>query len=345
MKPKIAYGLFDFHLGGIETFLKNIATRLNHSYDFHFIATASNQILPIFNQIGTAHYCPPTNLVQFYQKLQPDILQVHQEQAQIDAAIQAKIKVIIERTDGNRSCTRLKKDALKCVIASAKGTIPLIKQVCPKSVPIHLIYNGLDLNLIDQIPKNNLYQNGEFVVGRSSRFGWGKNIQLLIEAIKILSEKYKDIRLCLIGGDSVLPNAEKNLPKLQALAKGYERYIQFLGYQENVIAYTKRFDVGTCVSRPNNEGIPNSLMESMACSKPVIATNVDQVSELVSPENGILITDNNLNQLVEAIEYLYLNRDVGIQKGLVGRRTIEEKFNMDVCAEQYHQIYQANLKK
>lgn len=339
INPKIIYALFDFHIGGIESFLRNIATQLNSKYEFHFVATSSPNILPIYNQIGYAHYIPPLELKSFYQKLNPSIIQVHNEQIQIDAAVSAGIKNVIERTDGTRSCARLRKEHLKCIISSTKGTIPLIQKVNLNNIPIHLIYNGLDLNLIDNEPIKNLYSDNEFVIGRSSRFGWGKNIQLLIYAIKILSQKYDNIRLCLIGGDSILPGAEKNLPKLKQLAKGFEKYIQFLGYQNNVIPLTKRFDIGTCVSRPNNEGIPNSLMESMACSKPVIATDVDQISELVDNTNGFLIPDNDLNALIEKIEKLYLDQELRKKLGMNARRTIEEKFNMLNCVKEYDKIY------
>jgi len=342
MKPKIALGLFDFHIGGIETFLKNIANRLKGKYEFYFIATASPEIQPHFKEIGTALYCPQDKLEPLLKKIKPDIFQVHNEQAQIDAAVKAGVKNIIERTDGTRSCGRLKKDKLKLVIASAQGTIPIIKKAAPPNLPIHLIYNGINLEEIDKEQKTDeVYTGNEFVIGRSSRFGWGKNLILLIEAIKILVKEFEDIRLCLIGGDSVLPSAPKNLPKLQTAAKGYEKYIQFLGYKQNIIPYTKRFDIGTCVSRPNNEGIPNSLMESMVCSKPVIATDIDQVSELVNSKNGILIANDDLNALVAAIKYLYFNKDVRIKLGQSGRETIETKFNIEMCSQQYDNIYQS----
>jgi len=343
MKPKIAFGLFDFHIGGIETFLYNIALALQDKYEFYFLATSSSQIAPHFNEVGTALYAPPQQLEKILKRIQPDIFQVHNEQAQINCAINAGIKNIIERTDGTRSVARLKKDKLKLVIASAKGTIPLIQKVAPAKLPIELIYNGVDLNRIDSEEMINLYPQNEFVIGRSSRFGWGKNIQLLIEAVKKLSNEIDDIRLCIIGGDSVLSNAERNEPKLKALAKGYEKYIQFLGHQNNVIPYTKRFNIGTCVSRPNNEGIPNSLMESMVCSKPVIGTDVDQISELINKTNGILIKDNDLDGLMAAIQILYKDRELCKKLGIEARKTIENEFNMIHCMEKYDKIYESLL--
>lgn len=344
MKPKIAFGLFDFHIGGIETFLYNIADALKDKYEFYFLATSSPKISPHFNEIGTALYAPPNQLTKILKRINPDIFQVHNEQAQIDCAVSSGIKNIIERTDGTRSVARLKKDKLKLVIASTRGTIPLIEKVAPKDLKIELIYNGVDLNRIDSQEIIDLYKPEEFVIGRSSRFGWGKNIQLLIEAVKIVSKQIDNIRLCIIGGDSVLPNAERNEPKLKKLAQGYEKYIQFLGHQNNVLPYTKRFDVGTCVSRPNNEGIPNSLMESMAYSKPVIGTNVDQINELVNNTNGILIKDNDLNGLVDAILTLYNDRTLCQKLGQSARETIEKDFNMLHCMEQYDKIYESLLK-
>ena len=108
----------------------------------------------------------------------------------------------------------------------------------------------------------------------------------------------------------------------------------------------KGFDVGTCVSNPDNEGIPNSLIEAMACYKPVISTDVDQVNELVENYvNGVLIPPGDVRALCEAIERLINNPTLCQQMGQAGRKTVEERFSAQRAAVRYSEIYHRLLER
>ena len=102
--------------------------------------------------------------------------------------------------------------------------------------------------------------------------------------------------------------------------------------------------MGTCVSDPNNEGIPNSLIEAMACRKPVISTDVDQVAELVRHNvNGLLIPPNDVAALCAAIERLVTDPALCSQLGEAGRRLVEEQFSLPVAAAHYARVYRRLL--
>jgi len=339
LRPRIAFTLYDFHVGGIENWLYRLARALQDKFDFYFLATTVPDFLPKFKEVGTCAYLPSPNKMRAYlQKHNIDIVQVHNQRWPIDAALAAGVPHVIERTDGTRSCARVNKSGLSLIIASSQGTVPLIAKHFPAE-QIRLIYNGIDLQEVDATPRKRPWPEDCFVVGRASRFGRGKNLGMLIEAAAQLKERLPNLKIVLIGGDSAMPGAEPVEHELRAQAPPLGDTVEFMGIV-NTLPLVKGFDVGTCVSNPINEGIPNSLIEAMACSKPIIATNVGAVPELVQDGvNGILIPPGDVQALCAAIERLAADAALCRQLGEAARRTIEERFSLQQAAKQYAAVY------
>jgi glycosyltransferase involved in cell wall biosynthesis len=339
-KPRIAFVLYDFHVGGIENWLYRLARALQDSFEFYFLATTVSGFLPKFNEVGTCAFLPSPNKMRSYlRKHNIDIAQIHNQRWPIDAALAAGVPHIIERTDGTRSCTRVNKSGLSLVIASAKGTVPAIANFFP-SERIKLIYNGIDLDEVDATPEERLWPAELFVVGRTSRFGRGKNLGMLIEAAEKLKPRLPNLRIVMYGGDSSLPGAEPMEAELRKQAGALGEMVQLSGVLENTLPFVKGFDVVTCVSNPGNEGIPNSLIEGMACGKPVISTAVDQVPELVHDGvNGTLIPAGDVDALCSAVARMAADPELCKRMGAAGRRTIEEKFSLRCAADAYAAVY------
>lgn len=75
------------------------------------------------------------------------------------------------------------------------------------------------------------------------------------------------------------------------------------------------------------DGLPNALLEAMACEKAVIGTPVGGIKDAVTDcENGQLVSTNNVNELANAIEKLLTNEELRKKLGHTARQTIMEKF-------------------
>lgn len=344
-RPRIAFTLFDFHVGGIENWLYRLASELHSEFDFYFLATKVSTFLPKFQQIGLCAYLPsPRQMILFLQKHNIDILQAHNERWPIDAALAAGVPHIIERLGGQRSWRRVPKYGLEFVIASAQMAEEAIKDIFPPQ-QIQVVYNGVDLVEVDSTPKNRLFPSETVILGRVSRFGRGQNLSMLIQALERLYVKWPNLRLALIGGDSLMPGAEPIEAELRQQVKGsgLAKFVQFTGMVENSLTYTHGFDIATCVS--NDEGIPNSLIEAMACRKPVISTRVGAIPEMVEDgKSGLLIPPGDIDALCAAIERLINDPAEREQMGMAGRRIIEEKFTLQRAAAQYAAIYHRILR-
>ena len=343
MKPRIAYFLQTFGTGGIQTCLYNVATRLREEFEFHFVATHSDYVLPKFKQVAHSVVLPfrAKALTAYLKEHRIDIAQTHNLREYIDAALMAKVPVVVERTDGIRNGAALRpKNGLDGVIASARGTIPEIARLIDES-KIVLIYNGIDIKAIQEAtPQRFGFSQGDIIIGRTSRLGRGKNVSLLIKATMELRKSYDNVRLVICGGDTTRPDAERMLDRLKAEAEPLGNSVVFTGDVEYSEGITRGYDIATCVSLPGNEGIPNSLLEAMAGAKPVVATEVDNIPELVEHgESGLLVKSDDVGQLVQALKHLIENPQARWEMGQRGRMKVESEFNLDKQAEEYGSLY------
>ena len=338
--PKIAFTLFDFQVGGIENWLYRLAKHLQDQFDFYFLSTKVKTFSPKFSGVGTCRFIPnPTQMISYLIKEQIDLVQVHNERWPIDAALAAGVPRIIERLGGKRSWRRVPKYGLDMVIASSFMAANNIKDLISED-RIQVIYNGVNLDEIDAEIPSRLFSQDTFIVGRTTRFGLGQNLGLLVQAINALRSTRPNLRLALVGGDSPLPGATRIEKELLGIVEKMDlnEIVKFSGPIENPIPTIKGFDIATCVS--NDEGIPNSLIEAMACRKPVISTDVGAVRELIEEGiNGLIIPPNDLDALVFTIQRLMEDSSLFDKLAESGRQTIEEKFNIANSADHYAQLY------
>lgn len=342
-RPRIGLVLWDWNLGGIASWMFRLATALPE-FEFHFIATHLESHARRCEEVGCFAYTPGFHqLVRYFQQQRIDLVQVSNNRWPVDAARAAGVSRIIERTDGIRSCCSLSKGDLDWVIVSAAGTESFIRRFWPQ-VPLQVIHNGVDLREVDATLPQRTAPADQVVIGRCSRFGRGKRLDLLIDAVAILIQRGRPVQLSLAGEDSLLPGAIPVESQLRQQAAPWGDRIQFLGRSESPLALSQGFDIAVCCSDPFNEGIPNSLIEPMACGKPVVATNVDQVAELVEDGvNGFLVPPGQAASLADALDRLVVDPALRARMGQAARQTIEKHFSFEKALNHYRSLYERLL--
>lgn len=343
-KRRIALVLWDWNLGGIASWMARVARALPE-FDFHFIATHLESHAPEIDEVGTFSYQPAfAGMVGYLRKWQFDIVQASNLRWPIDAAKIAGVPRIIERTDGTRSCCAVSKDDIDAVIVSAAGTAPFIRGFWPEA-RMQVIYNSVDLHAADTATPLSVAPPDRFVIGRCSRFGVGKRLDILIEATALLLQRGLPAHLVLAGEDSRLQGAVPVEPALRQLAKDLcvENHVTFLGRTTEPLRVFKGLDVALCSSNPYNEGIPNSLIEPMACGIPVVSTDIDQVSELViEGENGFLVPPGDPQRFADAVARL-AEPELRKRMGRAARHTIESTFSFEKAILAYRNLYHEML--
>lgn len=185
---------------------------------------------------------------------------------------------------------------------SESTTTNLKKHIEKVDVPIQTIVNGIDLNRFNPNniqPQNyNFFSNNDFVLIQVSSFRVQKDQKTLIQSVKKLPA---DIKLILVG-DGELLEEHKLLVKQLDL----EDRILFLGLRDDIPQLLNYASVNVLSS--HYEGFGLVALEGMAMHKPVIASNVDGLRDVVEGA-GLLFEKGNYEELSEKILSLYSSKD------------------------------------
>jgi glycosyltransferase involved in cell wall biosynthesis len=163
-----------------------------------------------------------------------------------------------------------------------------------------------------------------------------KGVQHLIHAFSIVTQQHPNARLRIIG-TGPQENSLKNLTNTLQLNKN----IIFQGYipHTKIASYYQKCTIFCFPSQ--GEPFGKSIIEAMACAKPVIATNTGGAPEIIkNNKTGILTSPAQPKQLAQKILYLLNNPDIMQKLGQNARRTAENKYSWEKIAEKYHNIYQ-----
>lgn len=172
----------------------------------------------------------------------------------------------------------------------------------------------------------------ETVAGCVARLCPVKGQRELILAAAKVCEIMPAVKFVLIGEDLEFGGAyKKQLQDLVETLKLSDRVL-FEGYQSGAGALMAAFDVFVLSSHA--EGLPLTILEAMAASKPVIASAVGGVPEVVvDGVTGILVPPGDYNALVHAMIALLADKNMARTMGLAGRRRVEKEFALrDVTA-------------
>lgn len=173
----------------------------------------------------------------------------------------------------------------------------------------------------------------KFVFGFVGRIVDRKGIKELNIAFKRLAEKYKDIQLVIVGGVEYVQIADKSLISEMESSPN----ILFTGPQKDVPLYYSLFNV--FVLPAWWEGFGNVLIQAAAMGIPVISTTGTGTRDaVVNGVNGLLVEPKNADQLYEAMERLYLNRD---EAKVLGRNGVDwaKNFDSTIIWEGMNQLY------
>ncbi|MGR5540565.1 glycosyltransferase family 4 protein [Vibrio campbellii] len=139
---------------------------------------------------------------------------------------------------------------------------------------ISLIYSGVR----DPLTGKKLSCNTEYNLLTVTRFQHPKDFSTLLTAMKEVDQVHGNWSLTVLGDGE-----QFEYYKCKTIELGLSEKIKFLGYQEELGRFYKECDVVFLISK--SEGLPLSLIESMSYRKPIVASNVGGVCELI--EDGV----------------------------------------------------------
>ncbi|MEW6009198.1 MAG: glycosyltransferase family 4 protein [Candidatus Omnitrophota bacterium] len=160
-----------------------------------------------------------------------------------------------------------------------------------------------------------------------------KGIEIFIKAIAKVNETFHNFR-ALIVGDGILRNRLMKLARELRLDEG----IMFLGYRGDIKDIIYLSDV--IVNSALNEGQGLVILEAMACSRPVIATKVGGVPEvIIDNQTGILVESGNYEQLATAIIKVLKDKDLATRLGVEAKKRLELEFSQEEMINRIRGLY------
>ena len=167
-----------------------------------------------------------------------------------------------------------------------------------------------------------------------------KAIDVLIHAMARIAPEDPSLKLVLVGDGHL----RKSLEEL-AVALGVHERIEFLGMQgrTKVAELLHGCEVFVLPSRSEPFGI--AIVEALACRKPVVATRVGGIPEIIQDgRNGLLVEPDNSGALAEAL--MKVLKDENLRKVLAGNgyRTVQEHFRSETTGANYEKAFSDLLR-
>jgi glycosyltransferase involved in cell wall biosynthesis len=176
-----------------------------------------------------------------------------------------------------------------------------------------------------------------FMVGWIGRMTGVKRTSDVLLAFRELRERGVDACLCLVGDGPEREQVERRAHEL-----GIMRSTFFLGYQEDVAPFYAAFDA--LILPSGNEGTPVSAIESLAAGRPVVATRVGGVPDVVRDgEDGYLVDAGAVDQLADALARLAEDGALRERMGAAGRARVLPRYSVDRLVDDVDRLYRALL--
>lgn len=220
------------------------------------------------------------------------------------------------------------------VIANSRGLQRLAQKATP-DVPIQVIPNGVDIELFS--PTLAKPAADKIRVLFTGRVVYQKGLDVVLRA---LTQAAAPVELEVVGDGDDRPALEKMAAEL-----GLRDRVRFAGWapRTDLPAHYRAADIFVLASRA--EGMPNVVLEAMACGLPVIATQVAGNEELVQEGvSGLMIPPEDVPALAHALEKLAADEALRRQMGEAGRRRVNDEFTWQQIARQYLEVCKSVLE-
>ena len=207
-----------------------------------------------------------------------------------------------------------------------------------------VVYNGIDVTLTptkfsEEMREKLKISEREIIIGTVGTLCKRKRVNNLIEAIFLVKQQtIKPIKLVIVG------DGPEKIDLLKLVKKrGLEKDVIFTGFQSDPISYINVFDIFVLTSE--REGLPRVILEAMLMGKPVVASKIPGVVELViEGETGFLVPPKNPEAFAEKILTLINNPELRKKFGECGRKRILENFTIDKYVKGVEKVFEEILR-
>jgi L-malate glycosyltransferase len=289
-------------------------------------------------------------LARLVNRLRPDIVHAHDPHAIAMAALALSMStaepvpplVASRRVDFHlkpNSFSRWKHRQVAMFIA-ASGAIARVLHADGIPAPrVATVHEGIDPDRIAGIEPVSVH--GEFwlptrapIVGNIGALVPHKGQRHLVDAAALVVRDVPDARFIVLGEGELRPALEHQVKSLHL-----EKHVALPGFRADAVALLKTFDV--FVMSSETEGLGTSILDAMACGRPVVGTRTGGIPEVIEDGvTGLLVEPTNPRALAQAITDLLRDPALRARMGAAGLACVRERFTVDRMVEGTLRVYQ-----
>jgi colanic acid/amylovoran biosynthesis glycosyltransferase len=231
------------------------------------------------------------------------------------------------------------------VVTISEYNRTFLRAFAGNGVPLHVIHYGLDLaayRFRPRAPRPRGVVNALCIAS----FQEYKGHCVLFEALARGGSDLDRIRLVLVGEGPLRDALEALATKL-----GIRERVEFRGgcLEHEVASLLDTADLlvlpSIVAANGDTEGIPNALLEAMACGVPVVTTRVSGIPELVRHnETGLLAEPADSDSLCDALRRTLVEPEAVVARAEAGRRLVEEEFTLAASAGALMRLFLGDLR-
>jgi glycosyltransferase involved in cell wall biosynthesis len=369
---KLLFLITQSEWGGAQKYVFDLATHLRDEYDVSVACGGkSGELIQRLNREGMRiilirsirrrvnpfwDMLAWNEIFGILQREKPDIIHTNSTKAGIlgnTAAFVAGIKRIIFTAHGfvfNEPMNKIKKMFflfLEWFAGLAVDTVIAVSEYDKQSAlkwsvypqeKIAVIHNGIENSIVTKITYDlrkefNIPQEA-IIIGAISNFYRTKGFEYFIQSVDILKKDFPHVYFVIIGDGMFRKSIEQDIQEY-----GLQKQVILMGFRKDASALLSQMDVFVLSSV--KEGLPFSLLEAGMLGKPVIATRVGGVPEIIGHGvNGILIPPADVFALAFAIKESIQDREKFKQYGEKLRERIIRDFTFERMVTETIKIYE-----
>jgi len=235
---------------------------------------------------------------------------------------------------------------LSSLLHSNRATLVILSSRMKSSLTEHgfnlpdvqLIPNGVDITRFNPAHVDDVIDGREQVAVCVSKLRYEKGIDVLLQAWRLVHQHAPQARLIIVGSGNLQS-------QLECLAKALDiaNSVEFTGLQSDIPAQIHRGSLAVLPSRW--EGMPNALLEAMACGLPCVATRVSGSEDIIQHGvNGLLVESEDYQGMAQALLTLLHDPQFAQKYGQAARETVERHYSFEQIMDRYVELYQRITK-
>jgi len=269
------------------------------------------------------------------------------------AAKLARLPVVTHTRNilGKRAFKRMFLGGADVLIANSRAVADCYAKYISKDQRVEIIYNAVDTKYFH--PENGYISRsryniskGELVIGQIAQITPSKGQDIFIRALAQVVRIHPNVRALIVGDNTIIDDSGWFLDELKQLVKelGLVDKVIFTGFVENMVNIYSCLDMVVLPSK--SEGFGRTIAEAMAMTKPIIATKVGGIPEIVvEGKTGLLVPSGDSKALAAAILKVVENPELAIKFSINGPKRIAKLFTIENNVKKTEQVYISLLEK